>query len=121
MQDEVWFEKFSASRECNFLIDHPIVYFCAEYAIDVDTPTYAGGLGVLAGDIIREAAEQKIPIITVGLYYHDGYICYDLYPEGILTKSSACATPQEAHLKPVVNAENKRVIVTVPIQDTLVA
>jgi len=48
---------------------HPIAFFCAEYAIQSDLPLYAGGLGVLAGDMLKEAADQKIPMAAVGLLY----------------------------------------------------
>src|SRR3989338_10545890 len=47
----------------------PIAYFCAEYALDSNLPIYAGGLGILAGDYLREAADQKKDIVAVGLFY----------------------------------------------------
>lgn len=52
--------------------DHPIVYFCAEYGFDVNLPIYAGGLGVLAGDTIKQAADENMPFVGVGLLYR-GY------------------------------------------------
>jgi glycogen phosphorylase len=48
---------------------HPVAFFCAEYGIQSDLPLYAGGLGVLAGDILKESAKQKIPMVAVGLLY----------------------------------------------------
>ena len=47
----------------------PIAFLCAEFAIDSDLPTYSGGLGVLAGDLISEAADQDIPMIGIGILY----------------------------------------------------
>ncbi len=47
----------------------PIAYFCAEYGLDSNLPIYAGGLGVLAGDTLKAAAETKTPMIGVGLLY----------------------------------------------------
>lgn len=47
----------------------PIAFFSAEFAIDSDLPTYSGGLGVLAADIISEAADQNIPMIGIGILY----------------------------------------------------
>lgn len=44
-----------------------------EIAIDESMPTYAGGLGVLAGDTLRAAADAALPIIAVTLVYHRGY------------------------------------------------
>lgn len=46
-----------------------IAYFCAEYALNSTLPTYAGGMGVLAGDYLREANDQKLPMVAVGLFY----------------------------------------------------
>lgn len=51
-------------------MDQTVAYFCAEYAIDPKLPIYAGGLGVLAGDYLKEADDQHLPVIAVGLYYH---------------------------------------------------
>jgi starch phosphorylase len=101
--------------------DRPIAYFCAEYALNDEIPTYAGGLGILAGDMLREAAEQKIPFVAVGLYYHDGYLFHDLYREGVLMKNSGRKDPTKVGLKPVMDEQNNRVIVTLPIQDTVVS
>ena len=50
--------------------DKVIAYFCAEYALSPDLPIYEGGLGVLAGDYIREAADEKIPMVGIGLFYN---------------------------------------------------
>lgn len=111
MQDQLWFKEFTASSECGFMRDHPIVYFCAEYALNDALPIYAGGLGILAGDIIREAAEQKLPFIAVGLLYQKGYSL----------KNSGPIQVRESNLKPVVDDQNNRVIVSLPIQDSSVS
>jgi alpha-glucan phosphorylase-like protein len=48
---------------------NPIAYFCAEYGLDANKPWYAGGLGVLAGDTLKAAADAKIPFVGIGLLY----------------------------------------------------
>lgn len=45
--------------------DRKIAYFSMEIALDEAIPTYSGGLGILAGDTIRSAADLKVP--TVGI------------------------------------------------------
>lgn len=52
-----------------FSAQHPIAFFCAEFGVRSDLPLYAGGLGVLAGDILKESAKQNIPMAAVGLLY----------------------------------------------------
>lgn len=47
----------------------PVAYFSAEFGIDNDLPTYAGGLGILAGDVMSEAADQNYPMVGVGILY----------------------------------------------------
>jgi len=42
----------------------PVAYFVAEYALKSDAPTYAGGLGVLAGDYLLEAAKENFPLFS---------------------------------------------------------
>lgn len=50
-----------------------IAYFSMEIGLEGEMPTYAGGLGVLAGDTIRAAADLKLPMIGVTLLYRKGY------------------------------------------------
>lgn len=48
---------------------HPIAYFCAEFGISHDLPLYAGGLGILAGDTVKQAADSAVPMVAFGLLY----------------------------------------------------
>ncbi|MEX0896151.1 MAG: alpha-glucan family phosphorylase, partial [Patescibacteria group bacterium] len=52
--------------------DHPVAYFCAEFGFDPNLPIYAGGLGILAGDTIKQAADEAYPFVGVTLLYR-GY------------------------------------------------
>ncbi len=64
-----WITDFKASPEFAELATRPIAYFCAEYALDPSFLIYAGGLGILAADYIREANDLLLPVVGVGLYY----------------------------------------------------
>ncbi len=48
---------------------HPIAYFCAEFGLSHDLPLYAGGLGILAGDTLKQAADSQVPLVALGLLY----------------------------------------------------
>src|SRR5215831_8182335 len=50
-----------------------VAYFSMEIGIDAGMPTYSGGLGVLAGDTIRSAADLSIPMVAVTLLHRKGY------------------------------------------------
>jgi starch phosphorylase len=51
----------------------PVAYFCAEYAVHVSLPVYSGGLGALAGDLVKEASDRALPFVAIGLMYRQGY------------------------------------------------
>jgi starch phosphorylase len=55
------------------LAHSPVAYFSMEYAIHNSLPIYAGGLGVLAGDICKEASDLGLPLVAVGFMYPQGY------------------------------------------------
>lgn len=59
-----------------------IAYFSMEIAIKADIPTYSGGLGMLAGDMLRSAADMAIPMVGVTLVSRCGYFHQCLSPEG---------------------------------------
>jgi glycogen phosphorylase len=52
---------------------HPTVYFSAEFGVHRSLPIYSGGLGALAGDILKAASDRAMPMVAVGLMYHQGY------------------------------------------------
>ena len=54
-------------------VDGPVVFMCAEFGFHESMPIYSGGLGVLAGDILKEASDQGLDMIGIGLLYRRGY------------------------------------------------
>jgi len=57
-----------------------------EVGLESDMPTYSGGLGVLAGDTIRSAAELNVPMVGVTLLHREGYFYQKLDENGIQTE-----------------------------------
>src|SRR5690606_36165948 len=51
----------------------PAAYFSAEFGLHESLRIYSGGLGVLAGDHLKSASDLGIPLVAVGLFYHEGY------------------------------------------------
>ncbi|MBX2840394.1 MAG: alpha-glucan family phosphorylase [Flammeovirgaceae bacterium] len=50
-----------------------VAYFCMEYGLDTSLRTYAGGLGILAGDYLKGAKDHKYPIVGIGIKWKQGY------------------------------------------------
>jgi starch phosphorylase len=65
-----------------------IAYFSMEIALEPGMPTYSGGLGVLAGDTLRAAADRELPLVAVTLLYRCGYFLQTLDAAG--NQSEAC-------------------------------
>ena len=64
----------------NLKNDTKVAYISMEIGIDSNIPTYSGGLGVLAGDTVRSAADLEIPMVGICLCYSSGYF-YQLFNE----------------------------------------
>ena len=59
-----------------------IAYFCAEFGLTECIPIYSGGLGVLAGDLLKSASEMGLPMVGVGMLYQQGYFRQRLNADG---------------------------------------
>src|SRR6266699_2807361 len=59
-----------------------IAYFSPEFGVSEDLPQYSGGLGVLAGDHLKGAADIGLPLVGVGLFYDRGYFHQKLDEHG---------------------------------------
>ncbi len=66
----------------SFIEGPKIAYFSMEIGIKSDMPTYSGGLGVLAGDVIRTSADLRIPLVAVTLVSKKGYLKQKITPDG---------------------------------------
>ncbi len=63
-----------------------VAYFSMEIGLEAGMPTYSGGLGVLAGDTIRAAADLGVPMVAITLLYRKGYFYQRLGPDGWQTE-----------------------------------
>jgi starch phosphorylase len=72
-----------------------VAYFSMEIGIDGKIPTYSGGLGILAGDMIRSCADLKVPLVAVTLLYKKGYFDQKLDEQGNQQELPAQWNPQD--------------------------
>ncbi|MDP6869633.1 MAG: alpha-glucan family phosphorylase [Candidatus Poseidoniaceae archaeon] len=70
-----------------------IGYFTAEIGLWSELHTYSGGLGVLAGDHVKSAADAEVPLVAVTLLYREGYGRQHLDSDGIQTETYAEIDP----------------------------
>jgi len=86
-----------------------VAYFSMEIALEPAIPTYAGGLGVLAGDTLRSAADLGLPLVAVTLVHRRGYFVQELDARGAQSERDA-RWKVESELEPLAAR------VTLPIE-----
>src|SRR5256885_8707913 len=85
-----------------------IAYFSMEIALENAMPSYSGGLGVLAGDTIRAAADLRLPMVAVSLLYRKGYFTQRLAEDGSQTEE-----PVEWRVEDFLTEESARASVSI--------
>jgi starch phosphorylase len=92
-----------------------VAYFSMEIALEPDIPTYSGGLGILAGDTLRSAADLGLPLAAVTLVYRKGYFRQVLDPAGNQFEQPQEWAPEqqltEVKQRVAVEIEGRQVIV----------
>jgi len=101
--------------------DSPIAFICAEYAVHESLPIYSGGLGVLAGDFLKEASDRRLPLVGVGLLYRRGYFHQRLDPSGWQHEWWSTEHPDQLPATPVLSADGTPLTVSVPLRGERVA
>lgn len=76
------------------LSNRTIAYFSMEIALSPQVPTYSGGLGMLAGDTLRSAADTSAPMVAVSLVYRRGYFRQQLSDVGQQTEADVPWSPE---------------------------
>jgi starch phosphorylase len=87
-----------------------VAYFSMEIALENAMPSYSGGLGVLAGDTIRAAADLRLPMVAVSLLYRKGYFSQYLAEDGTQSEE-----PVSWRVEDFLEEEEARV--TVPLEN----
>lgn len=103
-------DRYVGAQDTWFATAHPeikgetIAYFSAEFGLHESLPIYSGGLGVLAGDHIKEASDLGLPLVAVGFIYPQGYFRQRLdhsgWQEAIYSKLNFADVPAQPALTP---------------------
>ncbi|ADV46252.1 alpha-glucan family phosphorylase [Nitratifractor salsuginis] len=95
----------------------PIAYFCAEFGLHHSVPIYSGGLGFLAGDILKEASDMGLPMVGVGFMYPEGYVRQVMSPDGWQQGASETIDKDTAPIERVLDEKGDHLVFQVPFID----
>ena len=93
---------------------HAIAYFSAEYGLHHSLPFYAGGLGFLAGDFVKECSDLRVPMVAVGFMYPEGYVRQRIREDGWQENLDEALDRDAAPISKVFNEGGEQVVVKVP-------
>ncbi|MDY7032462.1 MAG: alpha-glucan family phosphorylase [Thermodesulfobacteriota bacterium] len=96
---------------------HRIAYFSAEYGLHHSLPFYAGGLGFLAGDFIKECSDLRVPIVALGFMYPAGYVCQRIREDGWQESIDQSLDRDTASISRVLNNDGGQLVVKVPLTE----
>jgi starch phosphorylase len=107
---DTWYKRHHPDR-----MNFPIAYFSSEFGLHETLPIYAGGLGILSGDHLKEASDLGMPVVAVGFLYTQGYfrqrITEDGWQEARYTKLSFDNLP----VIPVLDQNGDQITVSVSL------
>jgi starch phosphorylase len=117
------FKKYMETKGCPLLPDLPdsgisaIAYFSAEYGLHRSLPFYAGGLGFLAGDHLKECSDLNVPLVAVGFMYPEGYLLQQIREDGWQENITETLQREAAAINRVLNDDGEQLIVKVPLME----
>jgi len=94
---------------------HAIAYFSAEYGLHHSLPFYAGGLGFLAGDHIKECSDLRIPLVAIGFMYPEGYVRQRIRDDGWQDSMDQVLDREVASISRVFTEDGEQLLVRVPL------
>ncbi len=103
------------------LTNRPIAYFSMEYGLHETLPIYSGGLGVLAGDHLKEASDLGLPLVGVGFMYAEGYFSQRISEDGWQESINNLLKYDNLPVLPVTMEDGKRMTVEVEFPDRVVS
>ncbi len=111
-----WFnQQYPALKERKF------AYFSFEFGLHESMPFYAGGLGILAGDHLKEASDLGLPIVGVGFIYKQGYFVQKITEDGWQETSYYHFDFEEMPIISIVDENDDPMTVSVDLPDRTVS
>jgi glycogen phosphorylase len=96
-------------------------FFCAEFGVHGSLPIYSGGLGALAGDFLKQASDDGLPLVGVGLLYRQGYFRQRVDAHGLQHEYWVDTDPDRLPAALVTGSDGEPLTVAVPISGEAVS
>jgi len=97
-----------------------VAYFSAEFALHQSLPIYAGGLGVLAGDHCKEAADLGLPFVGIGFMYPQGYFRQRMTDDGWQQERYERISWTDAPIEAAITPDGRPCVTAVPLGERTV-
>ena len=97
-----------------------IAYLCMEYGLHESLTLYSGGLGILAGDYLKEASDRHVDMVAFGLLYRYGYFKQGLSPDGDQVVHYEKQHFTQLPIRPVNDADGNRLKLQLPLRGPLI-
>ena len=94
-----------------------IAYFCMEYGLCNALKIYSGGLGILAGDYVKEASDRCVNMTAVGFLYRYGYFTQTLSMDGQQIANYEAQNFHQLPIEPVLDMDGQQLVHEVPYPD----
>lgn len=120
------FNKYMAEKgcphlqECSLTTSPAIAYFSAEYGLHHSLPFYAGGLGFLAGDHLKECSDLNVPLVAIGFMYPGGYLSQKISNDGWQESVEFELDREAASISKVLDANGLQMVVQVPLIESAI-
>ncbi len=108
--ENLWYERHHGEHR-----NQPIAYLSTEFGLHESLPIYAGGLGVLSGDHLKEASDLGMPLVAVGFLYTQGYFVQHITEDGWQEAIYASLDFKDLPVQPVAHGNGGRLTVSIDL------
>lgn len=107
---QTWYQKTYSVQGKNL-----IAYFSTEFGLHETLPIYAGGLGILAGDHLKEASDLGMPLVAVGFIYTHGYFFQHISEDGWQESRQVTLKFEDMPVLPILDEDGQPLMVSVDL------
>ncbi|MDD5369512.1 MAG: alpha-glucan family phosphorylase [Anaerolineaceae bacterium] len=120
------FDQYMQSQNTWFKHTYPVIakqyiaYFSFEFGLHESLPVYAGGLGILSGDHLKEASDLGLPLVAVGFLYTQGYFSQKISEDGWQETRNIFLKFDDLPLIPLTHQDGSSVSITIELPGRIV-